>query len=91
MINGFWSNDGMNDDKGTRQNAIRELEESFQQAISNIMSGKAGEKEEEIDKQNPFFAAMNTEIPKIEKPVADAKTVEAMIEQQKDFDRYTDQ
>ena len=91
MINGFWSNDGMNDDKGTRQEAIEELENSFQEAIQSIMRGGKKKEEEEIDKSNPFFAAMDTKLPRIEKPQANGKTVEAVIEQQQEFDHYVDQ
>lgn len=89
MINGFWSNDGMNDDKGTRQTAIDELETSFGTAIAAILSsgGKPAEKEAEIDKSNPFFAAIK-DVPKLEDPSeANLKTVEAVVEDQRlEFD-----
>lgn len=91
MINGFWSNDGMNDDKGTRQDAIKDLEENFQSAVQSILSGKKHESEPEIDKSNPFFSAMDTSTDRLQKPLVDAETVEAVVEQQKDFGKHTDQ
>ena len=89
MIAAFWSNDGMNDDKGTRQNAIQELEASFDEAVTMILGG--GPKEVEIDKSNPFFAAMEKGMAKLDVPQEDLKTVQAVIEQEKDFTRYIDQ
>ena len=91
MINGFWANEGLNDDKGTRQKAIEELEENFSSAIGSVMN-KESVQDEEIDKENPFFAAMDTSLPKLEQPSAtDMKMAEAVDEQQKEFDRYIDQ
>ena len=95
MINGFWSNEGMNDDKGTRQQAIDDLESSFKNAVAAIMANTGFQKsdgEAEIDKQNPFFAAMK-DVPKLEEPTKpELKSVETVVEeQQQEFDRYIDQ
>lgn len=90
MINGFWSNEGMNDDKGTRQEAIEDLETHFQTATESILHGTKPEEEEDIDKDNPFFAAMDTRLPKLEAPTSH-RSVEDVIAQQQEFLRYTDQ
>ena len=96
MIGGLWANDGMNDDKGTRQNAIMEIEESFSAAVEQVLGGvSAHAEEEEIDPENPFFKPMYEGMEKLHsaKPVPDMDpaTVEAVIEQEQDFSKYIDQ
>lgn len=58
MINALWANSNYDDDKGTRQKAIEEIEENFQSAVRQVF-GKPGDalfEEEEIDEENnPFF------------------------------------
>ena len=56
MISALWSNSNYDDDKGTRQKAIEEIESNFQGAVNQIFSGKVAQ-EEEIDESNPFFVA----------------------------------
>jgi hypothetical protein len=56
MISALWSNSNYDDDKGTRQKAIEEIEANFQSAISQIISNETSA-EEEIDESNPFFVA----------------------------------
>jgi hypothetical protein len=56
MISALWSNSNYDDDKGTRQKAIEEIEANFQSAISQIISNETSA-EEEIDESNPFFIA----------------------------------
>jgi len=53
MIAALWSNSNYDDDKGTRKNAIEELEENFTEAINMILGVT---REEEIAEDNPFFA-----------------------------------
>jgi hypothetical protein len=94
MIGGLWANDGMNDDKGSRQNAIMEIEESFQEAVGQVLAGTGSEsQEEEIDYDNPFFAPVQKAMERLEgvTPQQDAETVQAVIEQQQDFTRFIDQ
>ena len=55
MIGGLWANSNFDDDKGTRDKAIRDINQSFYDTITSIYNGDA----EEIDlKEDPFFAAM---------------------------------
>ena len=56
MISALWSNSNYDDDKGTRQKAIEEIEGNFQSAVRQIFSGETLQQEEEID-GNPFFVA----------------------------------
>lgn len=96
MIQALWANDGMNDDKGTRQNAITDIEESFTEAVAMIMSGTGPEmEEEEIDPENPFFKPMYEGMEKLHtakpQPSMDEDTVKRIIEQEQDFSRYIDQ
>lgn len=54
MIASLWANSNYDDDKGTRQKAIEEIEENFQSVVDQIFDGEP--QEEEIDEQNnPFF------------------------------------
>ena len=56
MIASLWANSNYDDDKGTRQKAIEEIENSFQNVISEVFEGNDSS-EEEIDENNPFFAS----------------------------------
>jgi hypothetical protein len=80
----------MNDDKGTRANAIEEVERQFDEMVQSIQG--AGPEEVEIDKENPFFAAMEKGMAKLELPPGmDQETMKAVVEQQQDFSKYIDQ
>ena len=66
MVAALWSNSNWDDDKGTRKNAIDELEEKYRDALGTIYGpGAASEPEPqseeipELDKSNPFFAAVD--------------------------------
>lgn len=69
MIAALWSNSNYDDDKGTRQKALEEIEENFEEAMQIVLYG--GHQEEEIDKENPFFAAAERGLAKIEVPRQD--------------------
>jgi hypothetical protein len=90
MISALWSNDGFNDDKGSRQNAIQEIEESFQAAISQVRGGMS-EDEEQIDPDNPFFSNTMRQMKKLDEQMSSSGTVQQRIEQEADFSRYVDQ
>lgn len=92
MIAAFWSNDGMNDDKGTRKQAIEELEENYRQAVRQIMEPDDDPTEEEIDENSPFFSAMKKGMAHLDGlPQSDNETVQRMIEEEKEFSKYIDQ
>lgn len=58
MIASLWANSNYDDDKGTRQKAIEEIESSYQSVVMQVFEGVQTEQEEEIDEvNNPFFAA----------------------------------
>lgn len=74
MIASLWANSNWDDDKGTRQSAIEELEAKYTEAIDAIHelfsgSPRASEASQEeivpgteaveLDKSNPFFAAVD--------------------------------
>jgi hypothetical protein len=90
MIHALWANDGFNDNKGTRQNAIQEIEANFEEA-KNAVLGLLPE-EAEIDKDNPFFAQMEKGMAKLHESHGESEeTVKARIDQEADFHRYIDQ
>jgi len=57
MIASLWANSNYDDDKGTRQKAIEEIEENYQEVIVQVFEGAKAEPEEEIDESNPFWAS----------------------------------
>jgi len=94
MIAALWANDGLNDDKGTRASLITEVEEQYDEAVNQITTGIfQQDTEESIDKESPFFAAMERGKTKLEQrlPIEDQATVEQVVNQEQDFSRYIDQ
>jgi hypothetical protein len=91
MIASLWSNSNYDDDKGTRTNAIEELEHHYDEAIALILHGPQDSQEEDIDEDNPFFQPALRAVRQIEAPRADegATTVRAVVEE--DYRRYVDQ
>lgn len=78
MIGSLWSNSNYDDDKGTRRNAIEEIEEQYEEATNLILFGP--EPEEEIPEDNPFFApalraARRTATPRADEGEATVKDV----------------
>jgi hypothetical protein len=74
MVAALWSNSNWDDDKDTRKNAIEELDEKHKEALRFIygdekasVSVSSDEIEEaEIDKSNPFFAAVDRGMAKLD-------------------------
>jgi hypothetical protein len=70
MIGALWANSNWDDDKGTRKGAIEDLESRFNETVQTIVdAGRPGTEEppeEEIDHDNPFFAAADRGIEKLE-------------------------
>lgn len=91
IVAAFWANDGMNDDKGTRQKAIEDIEENFQAAVDQILGNAPPE--DEIDESNPFWGQMKKSMEQIHGhlPVTDAETVQKQIEQEDEYSKYIDQ
>lgn len=96
MVASLWANSNYDDDKGTRQKIIADIEENFDEAMNSIVGGTV--REEEIDKSNPFYSAMQRGVDKVQgtSRVTD-KNVEEVIEeetketQEDEFSKYIDQ
>lgn len=85
MIAALWANSGFEGQDGAnaRREAIEELEEHYDDAVKNILL-KRQHKEDEIDKENPFFAAAERGLARIA-PVAKTNgTVAEAIEDDTD-------
>jgi hypothetical protein len=72
MIAALWANSNFDDDKGTRRNAIEEIEANFQEAIDSVNNPMP---ENDIDMDNPFFNPALRGREKIEAPRNDEGTV----------------
>ena len=90
MISALWSNEGFNDDKGSRAAAITEIEESYQSALDMLHSG-GDEQEEEIDPDNPFFSSTMRKMKELDQQVASDGTVQDRVAQEADYSKYIDQ
>lgn len=87
MIASLWSNSNFDDDKGTRQSAISEIEENFQDAVDAIHGELPPE--EEIDEKNPFFGQMKKGMEKIHQPRDDEGSVGQVVDAE--YSKYIDQ
>lgn len=54
MIMGIWANPNYDDDKGTRNRTLRQIDDWYREAVSSIYEPK----KDPIDKDNPFFGKM---------------------------------
>jgi hypothetical protein len=87
MIAALWSNSNWDDDKGTRQSQIEQLEAQYEEVITKVLSRNPPEQEEEIDENNPFFAAAKRGVEKLEEPRNDEGTVKEVIDYSKGIDQ----
>lgn len=91
MISALWSNSNYDDDKGTRKDAIEEIESNYDEAVKKIMFG-IQDTEEEIDKDNPFFSAVDRGLAKLETPrVDESATVKDVVGKENDYQKFIDQ
>jgi hypothetical protein len=77
MIAALWANSNYDDDRGTRQKALEEIEERYHEAVLALHG--QGETEEQIDTSNPFFGQMRG-VAKIEEPSNPNVTVSQVID-----------
>lgn len=97
MIAALWSNsnwDDTKDDKGHRKQAIEGINESFTEAllaIDDAMLGKDREEEEKLDMENPFFAATERGLSKVEQKFKDSKQQLAVAPEEIDYMKGLDQ
>jgi hypothetical protein len=61
MICGLWSNSNYDDNKNTRQKALKDIEESYQEAIRIIYNEP--DEEFDLDLDQPFWAGMDLSDP----------------------------
>jgi hypothetical protein len=83
MISGFWANDGLNDEKGSRQQALDDLEAQFTRATNMILSGETVQKDDQLtkeDEENPFLAPAIKATREIEMPRDAEGTVKGALE-----------
>ena len=65
MITGVWGNSNYDDGKDSRTELLRSIDDFAEKAINQIYASEpSGEYVEEVDMNNPFFAAMK--VPKLE-------------------------
>lgn len=74
MIASLWANSNYDDDKGTRKNAIEEIEASYDEAVAKIWGDPADEEIETEDTYG-FFAAGERGLNKIAPPELNAGSV----------------
>ena len=95
MTTGFWANDGMNDDKGTRKQALDELDEQFEQAVEMVYAGATTAEAANVltaeDEDNPFLAPAIKATREIEAPRDDEGSVKDAIDADRNTDFSTDQ
>lgn len=91
MVAALYSNSNWDDDKGTRKEAIEEIEENFLEATEIIMSGVAPQDEAEIDENNPFFGAAKKGLEKVKDPHGYNGSVEEVVKAQDDYGKFIDQ
>lgn len=92
MIAALWSNSNWDDDKQTRQNAIAELEEHYDEAVQRILgTGAEPEEEAEIEDKYGFFAAGERGLKKIEAPRNTDGTVQEAVSPNHEYSEYIDQ
>lgn len=86
MVASLWANSNYDDDKGTRQKAIEEIEGNFNAAVDEIVSGAP--KDETIDKDDPFFAPLKNQ-PEVEEVADPNASVAANLTEE--YMKYIDQ
>jgi hypothetical protein len=90
MVAALWANEGFNDDKGSRTNALEEIESNFQAVRDKIMGGYTDD-EAEIDPDNPFFNPTMRAMKKLDESLGSDGTVEQRVAQESDYSKYIDQ
>jgi hypothetical protein len=58
QISALWANSNYDGEEVDRQQIIRDIETSYDEVIAEIYSGRSAGGRTDIDKSDPFFAAM---------------------------------
>ena len=84
MIAALWANSGFEGQQGAdaRRSAIEELEEHYDTAVRSILAREV--QDEEIDKDNPFFAAAERGLQKVAPVKKSEGTVSEVVEETED-------
>lgn len=97
MIHALWANSNYDDDKGTRKQAIQEIETQYEETLKTIISGpkddSATPQEEEISEDNPFFAPTKEAMRKLDAimPSLEGTVRDALATEQDDYGKDVDQ
>lgn len=68
MISGLWSNSNLDDGKNTREQALAEIEQNYQDILRTIYSSNFVAEEIDIN-THPLFTAMNLDIDQEPTPI----------------------
>ena len=90
MIAALWSNSNWDDDKGSRKQAIEELEDNFKAQIDKL-KGLGQEVEVEMEDTFGFFAAGERKLKELEVPGEPDGTVGEVLKEQSEHQKYIDQ
>lgn len=71
MIGGLWSNSNLDDEKGTRGNAVTEIQNSYENVLISIYNEELVAREEELFATHPFFTQMNFDYEDVHLPTTD--------------------
>lgn len=94
MIQALWSNSNYDDDKGTRKQAIEQLEQQYEETIRTIISGPSEIiEEEEISDDNPFFAPTKEAMRRLDgiSSVSSGTVRDALATEEQDYGKHVDQ
>ena len=88
MVAALWANSGFEGQEGAnaRTEAISQLEAQCEEVSTKILSGQTAE-EQDIDKENPFFAAAERGMEKIHGTRKDEGTVAEVVYEGLDIDQ----
>jgi hypothetical protein len=78
MVAALWSNSNWDDDKGTRKKALADIENNYQEALAKLeyaINPDSAPKVEEIDYDNPFFAASKRGQEKLQAKMGNIETM----------------
>lgn len=96
LVTGLWANDGLNDEKGTRSQALEQLDSQFEEAKKIVYMGR---KEQEAmrdqhrftkeDEENPFLRPAIEATRRLDTPRNDEGTVDEAVKDdpRKDLDQ----
>jgi hypothetical protein len=91
MVAALWSNPNYDDKEHTRTKAIRDIEESYADALMSVeraLGNAQVAEEDKLDKTNPFFAAAERGLQKIDKHIERVKGRKPQEKSEEDPNKY---